>query len=91
MITVTDNAKQFLKELLLAQTDDPDFGLRLTLEPQSKQFGLTLGKEAQGDQVVEHDGSKVLLVGHELGTIIEGVTIDTRDTADGPKLVIFKE
>ena len=90
MLTVTESAKELLKDMLAPHTDDPEMGLRLVLEP-SGQGGLAVGREAEGDQVVEHDGFKVLLVGHELAPIVDRITIDVKDTEDGPKLVISKQ
>ena len=90
MLTVTDSAKQYLKELLLDHTDDPEIGLRLSLK-SPEQLGLVLEREAEGDQVVEHAGSKVLLVSQELASLLEGATVDVQDTADGPKLVVSRE
>lgn len=89
MLTVTNGAKQLLLEALLANTDDPEVGLRLALGPGG-QLALVLDKEAEGDQVVEHQGSKVLLVGAELAFIVDGVTIDVRDTEDGPRLIVLR-
>ncbi len=89
MLTVTNGAKQLLLEALLANTDDPEVGLRLALGPGG-QLALVLDKEAEGDQVVEHEGSKVLLVGAELAFVVDGVTIDVRDTEDGPRLVVLR-
>jgi len=86
---VTNGAKQLLLEALLANTDDPEVGLRLALGPGG-QLALVLDKEAEGDQVVEHEGSKVLLVGAELAFVVDGVTIDVRDTEDGPRLVVLR-
>ena len=90
MLTVTDSAKEHLKETLLGNTDDPEIGIRIRLGP-GRQFGLVLDREAEGDQIVEHDGLKVLLVGQELATIVELVTLDVQDTPDGPKLIVVKE
>jgi len=87
MLTVTDIAKQHLKATLLAHTDDPEIGLRLELKPPG-QLGLVLDREVEGDQIVEHEGSKVLLVRDELAPFVDGITLDVRETADGPKLVI---
>lgn len=89
MLTVTNGAKQLLLEALLANTDDPEVGLRLALGPGG-QLALVLDKEAEGDQVVEHEGSKVLLVGAELAFVVDGVTIDVRDTEDGPRLIVLR-
>ena len=90
MITVTDSAKEELKKTLLAHVDNPEVGLRLTIKPPG-QFGLLLEREVPGDQVVEHEGSKVLLVSQELAGLLEGATLDIEDTPDGPKLVMFRE
>lgn len=88
MITVTDSAKEHLKNTLLAHTDDPNISLRLVAKPAGK-LGFVLDSEAEGDQVVEHKGTKVLLVGQELVPVVEGLTLDVQDTADGPKLAII--
>jgi len=90
MLTVTDSAKLELKRMLLEHVDDPEIGLRLTLEPP-RQFGLTLDREGVGDPVTEHEGAKVLLVAPELAAQLDEITIDTKDTPEGPKLVISKE
>jgi Fe-S cluster assembly iron-binding protein IscA len=49
---------------------------------------LTLDKEQQDDQVVEHKGAKVLLLGEEVRRALEGVTIDCEEKAEGPHLVV---
>jgi len=90
MLTVTEGAKKLLKETLLAHSDDPEAGLRLSMQPPG-QFGVVLDSEAEGDQVVEHEGSKVLLVASELAPVVDGITLDVQDTADGPQLVVLKE
>lgn len=88
MLTVTESAKQLLKETLQAHTDDPEVGLRLSPGEPGQQLGIVLDREAKGDQVVEHEGAKVLLVPSELAPALDGVTLDIQDTADGPKLVV---
>ena len=90
MLTVTEGAKQLLKETLLAHTDDPEIGLRLSLKAPG-QLGIVLDREEEGDQVVEHEGAKVLLVAPELAPVVDGGTLDVQDTADGPKLAVFRE
>ena len=90
MLTVTESAKQLLKEILLDQADDPEMGLRLSVRPPG-HFGVSLDREAEGDQVVEHEGAKVLLVAPEIAPLLDGKTFDVQDTAEGPKLVILQE
>ena len=72
------------------RSDDPEVGLRLTVQPP-RQFSLVLDREGVGDHVVEHEGSKVLLVEQESAALLEELTIDVKDTHEGTKLVISKE
>jgi len=75
--------------LTSANVDDPEIGLRLVVsEPQA--FSLLLDKEQEGDQVVEHEGAKVLLVGQELSQALEGVTVDCQETTEGTRLTIYR-
>lgn len=64
MLKVADDAKKYLKKALHAYTDDPEIGLRLLVGAPGK-IRLRLDKERSGDQVVEYEGFKVLLVGQE--------------------------
>ena len=89
MLTVTEGARQHLKETLLAFTDDREMGLRFIVT-ESSGFGLALDKEREGDQIVEHEGLKVLLIGLETGATVEGTTIDVRDADEGLQLVISR-
>ena len=92
MLTVTEDAKQYLKQLLLDYTDDPDFGVRLVLRTDlPRRTGLVIDREGVSDYVVEHEGAKVLLVGDEVAELVAGATLDTEDTPDGIKLVISRE
>jgi len=90
MLVVTESAKQLLKNTLRLHSDDPETSLRLSMDPGG-QLGLKLGSKIEGDQVVEHEGAKVLLVAPELTPALEGVTLDVQDTVDGPELVVNKE
>jgi hypothetical protein len=87
VITVTQQAKEVLKTILIASGADPDEGLRL-LPAVNGEFVLTLGKELSGDQVVEFDERKVLLVGIEYFHTFNGTTLDCRDIEDGTILFI---
>ena len=89
MLNVTDSAKRHLKELLLDKTDDPDFGVRLTVGAPG-QIGLVLDRAGPSDQVVEYEGAKVLLVGQEEAQLLPEATLDTQDTPEGRKLIFSK-
>jgi Fe-S cluster assembly iron-binding protein IscA len=90
MLTVTESAKKLLKQTLQEHSDDPETGIRLSVK-EGGQFGIVLDSESEGDQVVEHDGDKVLLVSPGLATALEGSRLDVQDTDEGPKLFITKE
>ena len=89
MLKVTESAKQKLRETLLANTDDREAGLRLKMK-SSGQLGLVLDRGSPADSIVEHEGSKVLIVEHELAELLQEATLDIQDTPDGPKLTIFQ-
>ena len=88
--TVTENARQELKKKLIAHADDPEIGIRLEAIPPD-QVHLVLSREREGDQVIEYDGFKVLLVGKDIAEPLRGITIDVRDTPDGPKLSVLRK
>jgi len=90
VITVTDNAKQRLKEIISAKSDSEELGLRL-VRNESGQFALVFDEEATDDLVVKHDESKILLVGKDLVDNLEGVVIDREDTPQGSSLVITRK
>jgi Fe-S cluster assembly iron-binding protein IscA len=87
MLNVTDNAKKRLREQLENYTDDSEVGARLVIR-SSDQLGLVTDKEKPGDQVVEYEGLKVLLLGKEAAPRVDGKTLDLQDTVSGQKLVI---
>ena len=90
MLNVTESAKQMLKDLLVANTDKPEFGLRLVAS-ESGQLTLVLGQEKEGDQVIEYQGSKVLLLDGETSIFLDEKRLDGQDTPQGPVLALSKE
>jgi len=90
MLTVTEDAKQILKEKLLANTEDPELVLRLKRDPGG-QLGLVLDRQAPDDYVVEHEETRVLLIGKDLADVVDELTLTTEDTPEGSKLVIRRE
>ena len=90
MIDVTDSARQELKRILSSSVDNSYARLRLVDRGQGC-LGLGIDIELPGDEVIEHEGSGLLLVGHELASSLESVTIDVDDTPDGTQLVICEK
>jgi len=87
MITVTKRARQELKRILSAKVDLPQARLRLNASEQGK-LGLGMDIDMPGDQVVEYEGSRVLVVEGKLASSLKSITLDIEDTVDGPQLVI---
>jgi hypothetical protein len=87
VITVTENAKKELKEILEAAGAGPEEGLRL-LPTETDKFVLGLDTEMSADQVVNYEGHKVLLVGIEYYRLLDGKTIDCMDTEKGMTLIV---
>ena len=89
-VGVTERAEKELKTMLITADAEPDQGLRLLPVPDGR-YMLALDTELSGDQVVEYEGAKALLVAPELASVVEGVTLDVQDTPEGSKLVISKD
>lgn len=86
MLNVTDKAAASLGESLeLSRKGDFDV-LRLTR--QAEGFGLALDEEREGDQVVLHEESKVLVIQPELSQELDGATVDVVNTPEGAQLII---
>jgi Fe-S cluster assembly iron-binding protein IscA len=90
VLTVTEDAKKYLRQKLLANNTDPEVGLRLTTEP-TRQFGIILDRQGVGDYVVKYEDCKVLLIAPELLSCLDKVTIDTNQTTTGKQLLISKD
>ena len=89
MVTVTDEAREELKRTLAgANLGDPAMALRLAIG-DAGDLQLQADVEHEGDQVVEHAGSKVLLLGSDISLLLDGFIIDCEDTDDGPSLVFI--
>jgi len=90
MVGVTKAGLTELKKILDEHTDNTQAGLRLTTD-QSGTLGLTIDVETAEDQVLEHEGSKLLIIEQNLAASLEGITIDVEESPEGSRLVITKE
>jgi len=91
MLTVTALAAEKLRDALQAKTTDPEVGFRLTRSPEKpSQLKMTLDKEKEGDQVVESEGVRILILGPELVSSLEGMVIDYQETPQGAGFAISK-
>ena len=91
MITVTESAKHTLgRALALTGVKDLEIGFRLSAIAPG-EYNLVPDSEREGDQVVEHEGRKVLLIGDDVYGALDGKTIDRDESAREPRLVISSE
>ena len=91
VLTVTALAVEKLKEAIRTQATDSEIGIRLMPSPSTpNQFEMALDKEKEGDQVVESEGLKILLLRPELAPALEGMFIDCQGTPQGVRFTISK-
>lgn len=83
-LKVTAQAAEKLKEALLSKTADPEVGFRLITSPlKSNQLKMTLDTAKEGDQVMEKDGIKILILAPEIVAALEGMVMDYQETDEG--------
>jgi Fe-S cluster assembly iron-binding protein IscA len=87
MVNLTDRARVALKSVLSRSLDEAGVGLRLDV---SEEGGLALFPDTakEGDEVVEHEGDVLLLIGDDVSQPLQGATIDLTDTPEGARLVV---
>ena len=90
MIAVTEQAKE-----LLWGAEYPE-GTVLRLDPLEVdqatgrvEIGLVAGEPMEGDQVVEYEGEDLLHIAGPVSEALDGSTIHTVNTSEGPKIDIL--
>ncbi|MFQ5916816.1 MAG: hypothetical protein ACE5MK_02515 [Acidobacteriota bacterium] len=85
MLTVTETAKEKLKEALQQRVRQSEATFRLIVSSSGTRcFQLGLGEEREGDQVVESvEGTRLLLIGPILAAELEGLVFDYEETDKG--------
>jgi hypothetical protein len=78
LFAVNRPAKEELKRILSDQADNPQIVVRL-IPGRPGEFGFKMDTETTDDHIVEHEGSKVLLVNHELADTLEEYTLAFED------------
>jgi len=86
-VAVTERAAAALKGLLDQQNPDPDQVLRLTYDADNS-VKLVLGNEADGDQIVQHQGDVVMVIEPSISEDLSGTTLDCTETAAGVSLTL---
>jgi Fe-S cluster assembly iron-binding protein IscA len=86
MIGVSEGAKKELKRIM-AENAEENKVPRLTAS-QEGQLGLMMDVEKPGDQAIEHEGSKVLLVEDQLASHLGSISLDAEETPEGTMLML---
>ena len=88
MIDITESAKKELKKLLINKVENSFACLRLRLNQQGK-LGLGIDIKMPDDEVVEYEGSVLLVAERELADSLKDITLDVEETDNSIELVII--
>jgi iron-sulfur cluster assembly accessory protein len=89
MVTLTPNAKDRLRTLI-AEEGTPDAGLRVQVVPggcSGFEYDLSLGAPADGDEVMEEDGVRVIVDRFSVPYLL-GVQLDYEEGFQGAGFLI---
>jgi Fe-S cluster assembly iron-binding protein IscA len=87
MIDVTEPAKKELKQILDQNTGAPEACLRLRTNDEGK-LGLGLDTERPDDEVLEYEGTKLLVMQSGLADQLKDTALDVVDDEEGRRLVL---
>jgi hypothetical protein len=87
MIEITDDVRRILKDGLKEYCDDGRLCFRL-MEPTGDRAILMLDTKNDGDVVVEHDGTTLLIIEPTVASSLDGTTIYIREADLGPMLIV---
>ena len=88
MIGVTEKAKIEMRKVLAGKVDHPEACLRLRVSDEGN-LGLGIDIARPDDEVVEYQGTTLLVVEPELAGTLVDISIDVEDSDDGSQLVII--
>ena len=84
MLTVTDEATQYLREKLKKESAPGAF----RIVKGENGYRTTPDEAKEGDQVFEHEGENYLLLDTEVGEALSGATLDVQESPDGTRLML---
>ncbi|MBF6600553.1 MAG: hypothetical protein IVW36_08590 [Dehalococcoidia bacterium] len=85
MLLVSQKAAAALHDTLdQNRKDDADI-LRIAQTDQG--LALAIGKEHDGDQLIDHDERHILAIEPAVADALDGATLDLTETPEGPRLV----
>ena len=86
MLTVTDQAAQYLRESLTRKETDAPEALRIVQTEDGYQ--LTLDNPKDDDQVFEQEGQNYLLLDSAVGEALSDATLDVYESPQGLSLTL---
>ncbi len=86
MLTVTDRAAQYLREIEMKE-NAPEVARIVRTE---EGFRFTLDEAKEGDQVFEREGENYLLLDTEVGEALSSATLDVKESPEGTRLTLSK-
>jgi Fe-S cluster assembly iron-binding protein IscA len=89
MLTVTQDARSVLADILDQGNAPEDVALRLVAE--SGALHLKPDQERPEDTSFDVDGKTVLVVDEQLASDLSDVVLDAQQTPDGPQLTLNRE
>lgn len=91
MITVTKAASEELLQVSRSVTvKELELVPRMVPGPQDS-VGFMLDTEREGDQVVQYEGTKILLMDMTASGILEGWMLDCKYCTDGRRFVVVRQ
>ena len=89
MANLTERAKRGIATILpWVSRGDPEVCLRLTYT-DPKHFIMVPDRVKEGDEVIEYQGAKIMLIERYLAGFLKGVTIDYQGTPDGDLFIVW--
>ena len=80
-----------IRKDLQAAATEPEVAIRLTPSPSMlNRIEMVLDKGKEGEQVVESEGVKILLLDPEIAKALGGMVIDYEQTPQGERFTISK-
>lgn len=90
MISVTERAATELQALLEANDAPPDQGVKL-VPAGTGTLGVTIGPPAEGDEIILHGDSPLLIVDGSIAPLLDGQELDIQPDAGGVPQFILSE
>jgi Fe-S cluster assembly iron-binding protein IscA len=86
MLTVTDNARAHLTQLIEESNAPEDMAIRFVLD--DKQIAPKLDSVHTDDATFDHNGRTVLILDENISQALTSHTLDVQDTDAGPRLML---